>query len=72
MYGAMRTVFLSSTSKDLESYREAAYRAIEGLDGYRCVRMEDFGSRDAVAGELLFRTAAGHVTLLHSVFGLAD
>jgi hypothetical protein len=46
MYGAMRTVFLSSTSKDLESYREAAYRTIEGLDGYHCVRMEDFGSRD--------------------------
>jgi hypothetical protein len=42
----MLTVFLSSTSKDLESAREAAFRAIEGLDGYHCVRMEDFGSRD--------------------------
>ena len=41
----MRTVFLSSTAKDLEAYRDAAYRAIEGLDGFHCVRMEDFGAR---------------------------
>ena len=40
----MPTVFLSSTSKDLVQCREAAYRAIEGLSGYHCVRMEDFGS----------------------------
>jgi hypothetical protein len=44
--GTMSTsVFLSSTAKDLANYREAAYRAIEGLDGYECVRMEDFGAR---------------------------
>jgi hypothetical protein len=42
----MLTVFLSSTSKDLEQCREAAFRAIEGLHGYHCVRMEDFGSID--------------------------
>src|SRR5215471_4301884 len=42
----MRTVFLSSTSKDLAQCREAAFRAIEGLHGYHCVRMEDFGSWD--------------------------
>lgn len=41
----MRTVFLSSTAKDLAPYREAAYRAIEGLDEFHCVRMEDFGAR---------------------------
>ncbi len=40
----MLTVFLSSTTKDLAQCREAAYRAISGLDGYHCVRMEDFGS----------------------------
>jgi tetratricopeptide (TPR) repeat protein len=40
----MRTVFLSSTSKDLTHCRDASYRAIEGLRGYHCVRMEDFGS----------------------------
>ncbi len=42
----MLTIFLSSTSKDLTQSREAAYRAIEGLHGYHCVRMEDFGSWD--------------------------
>lgn len=42
----MLTVFLSSTSKDLKKCRDAAYDAIRGLDGYHCVRMEDFGSRD--------------------------
>lgn len=43
---SIKTVFLSSTSKDLTQYREAAYRAIERLDGYHCVRMEDFGARN--------------------------
>lgn len=42
----IRKVFLSSTAKDLQEYREAAYRAIEGLDGYHCIRMENFGARD--------------------------
>jgi tetratricopeptide (TPR) repeat protein len=42
----VKTVFLSSTGRDLTEYREAAYRAIEGLDGYHCVRMENFGARD--------------------------
>lgn len=42
----MLTVFLSSTSKDLEQCRDAAYAAVEGLHGYHCVRMEDFGSWD--------------------------
>ena len=45
------TVFLSSASSDLGECREAAYRAIEGLDGYHCVRMEDFGARDAMPDE---------------------
>lgn len=42
----MPTVFLSSVARGLEQYREAVYHAIEGLDGYHCVRMEDFGARD--------------------------
>jgi hypothetical protein len=40
----MVTVFLSSTSTDLIECRNAVYRAIEGLSGYHCARMEDFGS----------------------------
>lgn len=34
-------VFLSSTGRDLKAHREAAFRAIQGLD-LQCVRMEDF------------------------------
>ena len=40
----MLTVFLSSTSGDLERCREAAFRAIAGLHDVHCVRMEDFGA----------------------------
>jgi len=46
---AVRKVFLSSTARDLATHREAVYRAISGLDGFQCVRMEDFGARDQAA-----------------------
>jgi hypothetical protein len=42
----VRTVFLSSTGADLRAYREAAFLALQKLDGWKCVRMEDFGARD--------------------------
>jgi len=42
---AVRTVFLSSTGADLHEYREAAFLALQKLDGWKCVRMEDFGAR---------------------------
>ena len=48
----MRQVFLSSVATGLEEHRDAAYAAIEGLDGYHCVRMEDFGARDAASADL--------------------
>ncbi len=41
----MKKVFLSSVAVGLEAFRDAAYKAINGLDGYHCVRMEDFGAR---------------------------
>lgn len=41
----MPTVFLSSVALGLEPYREAVRKAINGLDGYKCVGMEDFGAR---------------------------
>lgn len=47
----MRKVFLSSTSKDLFEYREAAAKAIHDLDGYHCVQMENFGARNQQALE---------------------
>lgn len=47
----MINVFLSSTGRDLSECRESACRAIEGLQGYHCVRMEDFGSWDVAPDE---------------------
>ena len=46
MANRLTTVFLSSTGKDLHEHRKRAYRAIQRLDGYECVWMEDFGARD--------------------------
>jgi hypothetical protein len=43
---SIKTVFISSTVQDLAKYRKAAYQAIESLDGYHAVCMEDFGARD--------------------------
>lgn len=40
-----RKVFLSSTAKDLVEFRNAVYNAIIKLEGYTCVRMEDFTSK---------------------------
>ena len=40
---SVRTIFLSSTARDLEQYRKAVFEAIEALDGYHCIRMEAFG-----------------------------
>ncbi len=48
---AVRNVFLSSTARDLGPYRDAVYKAISGLDGFHCVRMEDFGARDWAADD---------------------
>ncbi len=53
-----RTVFLSSTSKDLVEHRQRCYDAIESLDGYHCVRMENFGSRNWDADEFCRRRVA--------------
>jgi len=44
-----RRVFLSSTAKDLAGYRLAVHGAVGQLEGYRCVRMEDFTSQAAPA-----------------------
>ena len=49
----MKKVFLSSTARDLTEYRDKVYQAIDGLDGFHCVRMEDFGARNARADEFL-------------------
>lgn len=45
-HSAVRKVFLSSTARDLGPCREAVSQAIARLDGFQCVRMEDFGARN--------------------------
>ena len=42
-------VFLSSVFKELVEYRKAVHKAIQQMDDWKCVRMEDFGARDADA-----------------------
>jgi formylglycine-generating enzyme required for sulfatase activity len=40
------TVFLSSTAKDLQPWRDAVSKAIAEMEGHKRVGMEDFGARD--------------------------
>ncbi|MBU1636051.1 DUF4062 domain-containing protein, partial [bacterium] len=42
----MKKVFLSSVSRDLEECRAKVEKAINSLDGFRCINMENFGARD--------------------------
>jgi hypothetical protein len=42
-----RTVFLSSTGKDLHEYREAVIAHLARLDHFHCDAMEHFGAHDA-------------------------
>lgn len=42
----IKTIFLSSTGKDLFPYRESVFKAIQKLSGFSCVRMEDFVAAD--------------------------
>jgi Domain of unknown function (DUF4062) len=45
-------VFLSSTSKDLATHRDAVERAILRLEGFAPIVMENFGARDATADQI--------------------
>ena len=65
---SIKTAFLSSTARDLAKHREEVYRAIEGLIGYHCVRMEDFGARDKVADEFC-RAKVAECDLLVGIVG---
>ena len=47
----MNSVFLSSTARDLQVYREKLTDVINRLDGFKCIRMEDFGARDQQADD---------------------
>jgi hypothetical protein len=52
------TVFLSSTARDLQPYRDAVAEAIAKLAGFHCVRMENFGAVDADPLEVCRRKVA--------------
>jgi hypothetical protein len=65
----VKRAFLSSTGRDLGAFRHAVFEAVNGLDGWKCVRMEDFGARarpiaafdaDAIARCELFLGILGH------------
>ncbi len=64
----IRTVFLSSTVRDLADYRVAAYQAIQGLQGYHCVRMEDFGAVDWQADDFC-RTKVADCDVFIAILG---
>ena len=64
----MKEVLLSSTSQDLKPFRDAVYASIEGLDGYHCVRMEDFGARDGRPEEYC-EAAVAHCDLYVGLVG---
>ncbi len=51
----MIKVFLSSPVRDLAEYREKACAAINKLDNFSCIRMEDFGAVDAPSLEVCLR-----------------
>jgi len=40
----VKTAFLSSTAKDLSDYRSAVRDAIEQMDGFKCIAMEQFSA----------------------------
>ncbi|HEY0554307.1 MAG TPA: SUMF1/EgtB/PvdO family nonheme iron enzyme, partial [Thermoanaerobaculia bacterium] len=52
------TVFLSSTAKDLQPWRDAVAEAIGKLSGFHCIRMEDFGAVDAAPADLCRKKVA--------------
>jgi formylglycine-generating enzyme required for sulfatase activity len=70
----LTTVFLSSTAKDLQPWRDAVAEAIGKLAGFHCVRMEDFGAvdgeplevcRQRVAASEVFVGLVGHLNGSH-------
>lgn len=68
MPSGVKKVFLSSTARDLAEYREAVAQAINRLDDHKCVRMEDFGSRD-VAPDDYCRQRVGECDIYVGLFG---
>ena len=65
----VRTVFISSTYRDLAAHRAAVIKAVEGLDGYHCEVMEHFGARDRASDEFFCQRVAQAVVFV-GIIGL--
>lgn len=65
----MRKVFLSSTGKDLQEYRDAVFASLSRLVGWHCVRMEDFTARSDATTIQHCRQAAADCTVFVGLLG---
>ena len=54
----MINIFLSSTGRDLQEYRDTAYKALNRLPGFHCTRMEDFVSANSSPLEVCLERVA--------------
>ena len=54
----MHKVFLSSTARDLQAYRDEVFHALQKCDDVHVVRMEDFGARAERTDEYCRRKVA--------------
>src|SRR5689334_8307483 len=71
----MRSVFISSTFKDLIPHRTAVIDAVNSLDGFSAMAMEEFGARDADAGAFCTRRVRDcdiFVGILGHCYGTVD
>src|ERR1700691_97921 len=65
----LRQVFLSSTGADLRTYREAANAVLHKLDGWHCIRMENFGAQTCDVNTFC-QTEANKCDLFIGIIGL--
>lgn len=64
-----RTVFLSSTGQDLQAYRDAVARELQGYQPWRCVRMEDFNAHANTSPIEFCRAQAAACTVFVGIIG---
>ena len=53
-------VLISSTTEDLRSFRQAVIDAVDAMDGFAAVRMENAGARDDAPATYCRRLVAGN------------
>jgi len=65
----VKTVFLSSTSRDLQAHRDAVYDALCQFDGWHCYRMESFTARAGQSALEYCRQKAGECDVFVGLIG---